>query len=161
MDLNNLAYLCYSFIKINASQATASRIRAGSCCCQRPDPPRPKPGRTGWAQVSSSIALQAAINIAKPTREELQHRQNEKVLCDTLLPLFMHRLGTSQADRAWWGDTKGKLEEERAVETSKSNNQCLTTFFAVLLTERKCEENWRCLNMHTHPCLLSHICLCL
>lgn len=148
-----------SFLKINASQVTASRIRAGSWCCQRPDPPRPELGWAGLAQVSSSIALQAAINIAKPTREELQHQQNEKALCDTLLLyLCTFRLGTSQADRAWWGHTKGKLEE-RAVETSKSNNQCSADW--VLLTERKYEENWRCLNLNAHPSLLSHICLCL
>lgn len=108
-------------------------MSCGSWFCQRPDPSRPELGWAGLARVSPSIAPGTAINIVKPAREELQHQQNGKVLCDTLLPLFCtSRLGTSQVDGgAWWRETdsKGKTERGGVVcfETPSPNNQYLTS----------------------------------
>ena len=59
----------------------------------------------GITWVIPSIVVGTAINIVKPAREELQHQQNGKLPCDTLLPLFCtSRLGPSQKGKAWFRD---------------------------------------------------------
>lgn len=85
------------------------------------------------AQVSPSIALGTAINIAKPTWEELQHQQNGKCSVTLCFLCFAHLdwVQAKQTLRVLKG-YKGKVKEggedrkrDGSFETSCPNNQYL------------------------------------
>lgn len=78
-------------------------------------------------QVSPSIAAGGtAINIVKPSEEELQHQQNVKVICDTLVSsCFISHIDWAPAK--WTESVHERQIREALFETSPPDNQCLTS----------------------------------